>query len=380
MKIAAFVTCCLIITSNFSVVSAAGSDRSAEEQAVYEWFCKAQRDNGLLERVESVDMCGLYQMALTAMVFTLYGDYNRAEKVFNFYNSKLKEEFAGASASERGFIAFHHADGTPYYDTNRWMADNAWLLMAINYYRSATGSRKYDNMAGEIARWIEDLQDKKGKEYFRQNDLGIWGGFKGEGTATGRFIEYKSTEGCIEAYVALYPYKSKKKLRQEIKKWIDSMYVPQEERLKIGTAVNSTDSELQTRAYLAFLDSSEYPLDYIEKNFKLEVKSEETGKSITGFTYTLEDYAKGRLKIAPTLGVIVAYYVSGDREKGDFYLAEIEKALRESQFYPDTMGMPVVANKTRYPFDPNDVYNISAYPSAWYLFAKRGFNPFQRFR
>lgn len=347
------------------------------ENTVYQWFCKAQRDNGLLESAEGVDMCGLYQMSLAAMVFTLYGDYNRAEKIFDFYNSKLKEEFTGSGAGERGFIMFHHANGKPYYDTNRWLGDNAWFLMALNYYRSATGSDKYDNMAGMLVQWIEDLQDKKGKEYFRENDLGIWGGF--EGAVNGKFMGYKSTEGCIDAYVALYPYRDKKELQKEIRKWTDSMYVPQEKRLKIGTTVNATDSEMQAWAYLAFLDPSKYSLDYLEKNFKLQVKSEATGEYITGFAYMPEDYANGRLEIAPTLAVILAYYVSGDAKKGDFYLTEIEKALVKSRFYPGAMGMPAVANKTRYPSDPTDVYNISVYTSAWYLFAKKRFNPMQEF-
>lgn len=38
-------------------------------------------------------------------------------------------------------------------------------------------------------------------------------------------------------------------------------------------------------------------------------------------------------------------------KKADFYLKEMEKLLIKSRFYPSTMGMPEVANKSRYPND-----------------------------
>jgi hypothetical protein len=232
-------------------------------------------------------------------------------------------------------------------------------------------------MANEIAQWISDLQDKKGKEYFKEGDLGIWGGF--EGAINGKFMGYKSTEGCIDAYVALNPYKDKKQLQSEIKQWIDSMYLPAEKRLKIGTTVTDTDSEMHAWAYLAFRDKVKYPMSFIEKNYELTVKNEANGKLTTGFAYIPEDMIIKRLDMAPTLAVVLAYYIAGEEKKGDYYFKEAEKNLIVSRFYPGTMGMPGVASKTRYPSDPSDLYNISVYTSAWYLFVKNKFNPFQQF-
>ena len=376
-KIISFIVCGLMFC-NISMAKAVDLLMTDKEAAVYQWFCKAQRDNGLLQAAEGVDICSTYQIALAAMVFTLYGDYDRAEKIFDFYNGKMTEEFSGESVAKRGFVQFHNPkNGIPDYNSYRWLGDNSWLLMAINYYRSKTRNTKYDKMARAIVEWIDDMQDKKGKELYENNDLGIWYGFTGKGD---KRLHAKSTEGNVDAYAALYPYADKKGLRRDIKRFIDSMYVSREKRLKIGTTVSSCDSELHAWAYLAFLDDSKYPMDFFEENYKLTVTAEATNKEVTGFAYMPEGHLLGRLTIVCTFEIILPYYLSGDEEKGDYYLKEMEKTMVESKLYPGTKGFPELANKTRWPADPSDVYNVVIHPSAWYLFVKKRFNPFQEFQ
>jgi len=343
-----------------------------KERAVYEWLCRAQRPNGLLQGTEGVDILSLYEMACAAMAYTLYGEYDRAARIFDYYQGVLPSEFSGPSVAARGFIQHRTPEGTPLYESYRWLGDNSWLLVAINFYRTRTGSTNYDGMAQTIAEWIDDMQDKEGKELYESGDLGIWYGYNGYGNSR---LHAKSTEGNLDAYVALQAYPDKHTLAEEILQFIDTMYVTNEHRLKIGPPDPRTDSELHAWAYATFLDEERYPLSFFEDNYRITVTSDVNGVVLSGFAYMPESVEIGRMGNAPTLEIIAAYHLAGDTRRGDYYLSEIEKIMLDSVAYPGTKGFACRANKTQWPDNPSDVYRIAVFPSAWYLFVRKRFNP-----
>ncbi|MBN2189594.1 MAG: hypothetical protein JW728_00080 [Candidatus Aureabacteria bacterium] len=350
----------------------------SREQSVYEWFCLSQGENGLFQSAEGVDICSTYQLSTAAMVFTLYGDYDRAGKIFDYFLSKQAKEFSAPSITQRGFLQMRHpSSGEADWNSYRWVGDNSWLLMALNFYKSRTGSRKYDSMMKAIADWLCDMRDKEGNEIYETGDFGLWYGFTGDGRT---MLRAKSSEGNLDAYAALAPFKDKAGARAEIKKFLDSMYVAGDRRIKIGTTVSTTDSELQAWAYLVFGDENKYPLEFLEKNYRLTVTSEATGEEITGFSYMPEDHMEGRLELSCTIEIVSAFQAMGDKKREKYYLSETEKAMIESRYHPGTYGLPGLANKSRWPNDPTDMRGVNVHSSAWYLFVKKGFNPFSEFK
>ncbi|MCK9554814.1 hypothetical protein M0R36_03225 [bacterium] len=349
-----------------------------KEKSVYEWFCSAQNENGLFQGAEGVDICSTYQLSTAAMVFTLYGDYERAGKIFDYFLNKKAEEFSGPGITQRGFLQMRRpSSGEADWNSYRWVGDNSWLLMALNFYKSETGERQYDDMMKAIADWLGDMQDKEGNEIYETGDFGLWYGFTGDGRT---MLRAKSSEGNLDAYAALAPFEDKASVRNEIKEFLDSMYIPGEKRIRIGTTVSETDSELQAWAYLVFLDADKYPLEFFEKNYKLSVTADASGKEMAGFAYMPQDYTEGRLELSCTIEIVSAFQAMGDKKREKYYLAETEKAIMESRYYPGTRGLPGVANQSRWPDDPTDMTGINVHSSAWYLFVRKGFNPFSEFK
>lgn len=130
---------------------------SATELALFNWFDGQQLPNGLLASVEGEELISLYDNALAAMVFMLREDFERAERIFDFFKGRIETELTSGVG---GFYQFRNPSGTP--TGSRWMGDNAWLLIALNNYEDLTGSLEYDELAVEIADWLIDLQDTDG--------------------------------------------------------------------------------------------------------------------------------------------------------------------------------------------------------------------------
>jgi len=63
---------------------------SLKIDSVYSWVCNMQMENGLLKSSEGGRLVSLYDNSLAALVFTAYGDFSRAEKIFDFFNGRLE--------------------------------------------------------------------------------------------------------------------------------------------------------------------------------------------------------------------------------------------------------------------------------------------------
>ena len=63
-------------------------DKSSE--MVYGWLKSLQLPNGLLESAEDSNFVSTYDNSLAATAFSYKGDFERAEKIFDFFNKNLR--------------------------------------------------------------------------------------------------------------------------------------------------------------------------------------------------------------------------------------------------------------------------------------------------
>ncbi|NNF19169.1 MAG: hypothetical protein HKN61_05290, partial [Flavobacteriaceae bacterium] len=157
------------------------------QRKVLSWVQSMQHSNGLLESAEYTDFVSLYDNSLAAILFINTGDVNRAEHIFDYFNERLETEFKAGSGG------FYQSRGVSGLRSERiWMGDNAWLLIALNYYEQQTGNNTYNAMQQALEDWLRQSQDADG---------GIRGGYNDDGTPI-----HKVTEGVLMAYHAVKGY------------------------------------------------------------------------------------------------------------------------------------------------------------------------------
>jgi len=171
---------------NISDALSADTNSTNYPTEVYEWLILQQAATGILGNQENEFFAGLYPNALAAICYIHQGDVERAERVFSFFESYLDSV---ARQPPGGFCQFWDAQsGQPHLDSDRWIGDNAWLLIALNYYYCTTANDTFAEMRQTIAQWLISLQDSDG---------GIWAGFNQNG-----LMDWKSTEGNLDCYAA----------------------------------------------------------------------------------------------------------------------------------------------------------------------------------
>lgn len=331
---------------------------SQNETQIFTWFNKQQLPNGLLESVENGGIVSLYDNALAAMVFMLQGDFSRAEQIFDYFDSQIDTELTNGVG---GFSQFRDQNGNPSY--HRWMGDNAWLLIALNNYKQRTGLNTYNTLALELTDWLMDLQDADG---------GLFAGYG----ADDQLLNYKVTEGNIDAFNAVDGY--------------DTFHSKMLNYLKTNRWRPTTKSLVawpENPAYLYALDL--HPWSYcIFEDFPIQTlitaerfKTTQTaanGQQVTGYCF---DEDKDTVWTEGTGQMALALGLAGMNQQKDFYLAELEKVITESNNLSNAKGIPYATNiGTVYGSGP--LWNgadthISISGGAWYLFAKFNFNPFE---
>jgi hypothetical protein len=99
---------------------------------VYNWLKARQNAAGLLPSAEYGTAVSLYDNALAALAFCLMDDPDRTAKIFTYFENRRSIEITGPKG---GFFQFRSPDGTNTWG-DRWLGDNAWLLIALNQYRA----------------------------------------------------------------------------------------------------------------------------------------------------------------------------------------------------------------------------------------------------
>lgn len=292
--------------------------------SVYSWLSNMQQPNGLLLSSEGGMYVSLYDNALAALAFTSYGDFNKAERIFDFFDSRLESELL---KSPGGFGQMRTADGIPVDNRpHRWLGDNAWLLIALNNYHHLANSTKYQNLTLALTGWIISLQDADG---------GLWGGYD----ASGNKIS-KVTEGNIDAFNAIPGYTG---FHHQLLTFFKNVCWDQTDRLLIAWADNPKYRyalDLHSWGYCIFED---FPTDILTKanRFLTTQKSTLTQKSIHGYCF---DEDRDVVWLEGTGQMVVAFEKAQKENEAQNYLQEMKKNLVQSSFYPKSYALPYSAN------------------------------------
>jgi hypothetical protein len=87
------------------------------------------------------------------MAFIHQGNIDAAKRIFDFFQSRITNPFPGFRQ------AWDPCNGQPINDPNNpyWEGDNAFLLLALNYYAQVTSSYgSYDNLANALRGWLTE--------------------------------------------------------------------------------------------------------------------------------------------------------------------------------------------------------------------------------
>lgn len=329
--------------------------------SVYNWFVHMQSENGLLLSSEGGRNVSLYDNALSALVFTSYGDFEKAEKIFDFFESRLESEML---VSPGGFGQMRRINGIPVDNRpRRWMGDNAWLLIALNNYHDKTGTNKYHKLAGALADWIISLQD---------GDGGIWGGFQANGDRIS-----KIAEGNIDAFNAISGYTS---FHKKLLNYLEEVRWDEINQILIAWVDNPKHEyalDLHSWGYCIFEDFPKEVLQDADR-FITTKKSTLTNEMITGYCF---DEDKDVVWIEGTGQMAVAFHTANIEDEAEKYLAEMRKNLAPSTLFENTFAFPYAANfGTSY--GVSNLWtgvdtSLCVSSTAWYLFAMLRFDPLE---
>lgn len=327
--------------------------------SVYNWVCNMQQPNGLLLSSEGGRYISLYDNALAALLFTSYGDFDRAEKIFDFFNDRLESEML---KSPGGFVQMRLADGIPAENQlRRWLGDNAWLLIALNNYHFQANNYKYQTLATALTNWIISLQDSDG---------GLWGGWESNGARIS-----KIAEGNLDAFNAISGYTEfHQKLLVHFKnvRWDadDMMLIAWADYPKYKYAL-----DLHSWGYCIF---ENFPTDILTKagRFLTTQKSTATSVNITGYCF---DEDRDVVWLEGTGQMAVAFTKANRDSQAQKYLQEMKKNLVRSHSFPDSYGLPYTVNFGSSYADDILWQGVDVNPAisstVWYLFGMLKFDP-----
>ena len=387
-----------VLTTDLTAVKkeSQGLKRSAL-QNMYRWLKTHQVHNtGLVTSFEGdkflENWAFTYDQSLSAQVFTLFGDYERARKILDFYKhraEKVNGGFVNAYEAGRGNVNEYVVHCGP----------NIWLGIAVLQYTNKSQDTQYLDLAQSIADWAIAIQ-KQDKEF------GIRGGPQ---------VSWFSTEHNLDAYALfnmLHITTGQRRYQlaaQRSLKWLRTHAYngaePPINRGK-GDATIATDTfswsicSLGPQVLLQDGMDPEQIIKYAEDNCAVTVqyqRPEGETVSIRGFDFSKYTHLPRGGIVSPewTAQMIVAYQVMADyffrknapakadfyRQKSNFYLNELSKMLICS---PSKTGQgegclpyATAANSdTGHGWrTPKGNRTGSLAATAYTIFASRGYNP-----
>lgn len=327
------------------------ADTETHARGAYEWLKAQQQPTGLVRNMTDDPFFGLYAGALTAFCYIRQGDVERAEKMFDYLDAWRRKKW-GAEPRLRGFPQGWNADtGEGDEQSDRWLGDNAWLLMALNFHRARTGSDKYRELRDALADWIVGLQDTDG---------GIFGGFKTSGP-----MRFKSTEGNLDAYAALI---DRPEARARVRAWLlDHMWVPEEKRFRTGSTMDETALDCVAWAVSALGREFAECLPYAVTHYRYDLPMNGTDGIAVGFG---DMPGKRHVWFEGTGEMIVAYKAAGQLEEAEKWIAHMDAVAVTGT--DGQVGWPYYNTS---PVEPGTSKGFFSPSATWYLLGVWGLNP-----
>ena len=329
---------------------------SLDARNTFNWIDRMQYPNGLMQSAEGTDFVSLYDNALAALTYIGIGDFQKAERIFDYFNRRIDSELR---AGQQGFYQLRNGLGVE--KRVRWLGDNAWLLIALNNYAEYSGNNKYERLTRELERWIRSLQDEDG---------GLWGGYKDDGTRI-----HKITEGMITAYNAVSGYDS---FHQGILNYLKENRWDKSEGLLVAWPDNDSyyyALDLHSLGYMAFEDFPLNALDAADRHQTTKMATV-SGEKIFGYCF---DEDLDVIWLEGTAQVALAYRTAGQVQTAQTLHAELKKAAIRYQGSDRFSGIPYTTNKgTSYGAEPlweHADLKPALSSTSWYLFNELKMDP-----
>jgi hypothetical protein len=331
-----------------------------------------------------------FNNAVTAMAFILSGEKERAERILDFYvnrtdttNQILNYQNFFYNNEARGF--FQNIDLTNSYTpfiSDRWMGDNAWLLLAYKFYEQEYGFANkpgYENVTTLLKNLLIDfyIEDPSGHGGFVRHGW-RWGPRNSPNPVNDYELHLTDSlgnpigheEGNIDAYAALKLCGENEKAEM-IKEWID---------YRMNQLGNSPGLPLDLFSWrsLAFIHEGLYYklLVNVPENdpgFKKTVTF--NGREATGF-FSFDNPSVQNVWLDGTGHMVCAFFAAGNEERGNFYLSQLDSFLINRNINnSNSLALPYTADQTG-GYDWVDITKGFSSSCAWYIFAQHGFNPF----
>ena len=96
-----------------------------------------------------------YDQALVAQAYTIFGDIERAQGIFNFFDRRIKQ-----NSKFNGFVNAYYANSGDVAEYMIHSGPNIWLGIAVLQYTKATDDSRYLPIAIKIADWLISIQDQ----------------------------------------------------------------------------------------------------------------------------------------------------------------------------------------------------------------------------
>jgi len=322
-----------------------------------DFLTSLQLSNGLVPSIEGGTVISTYDQALAIIAFCISGEVDAAEKVLDYFESIRVSELEQGLG---GFYQFRSPTGTP--TGNRWMGDNAWLLLAVQIYHRTInhGILKYGALQGSLHFWLASLEDPYGD--------GLYGGYRENGDTI-----HKITEGNIDAFAALTSIEVCASILRHLEK---DKWDPVDGNLMAWPTNNDYKFALDcnTWSYCGFPAYPESARTGLDK-FQLTTTSAVTGETITGYCF---DEDQDALWFEGTAQVALMHWVASDATAANEVLTELRKGWITSA--SGHQGLPYTANHGT-SYGAGELWaTASTDPcvssTAWYLMASHRFNPF----
>ncbi|MCB4756058.1 MAG: hypothetical protein LHV69_03345 [Elusimicrobia bacterium] len=351
------------------------SPRQPDVNKVYQGLVVKQEPSGLVRSYDALPQSVTYDNAIAAMNFTYRKDLYKAQAVFNVYKAKY-----GVGG---GFAGFHDeydvtAPGV-ILDADRLAGPNAWMLLALEHYRSVTSSTTYDAMMNGIASWL--------KNNLQSGDGGVQFGYVNNVLQTSKSTEHNfDCYAAFKAYARIFGDTQFDTAANNVLTWLTTNnkgWNAAEGRFNVGTDPGgNADPRKALDAYSwAPLALSGYSslLPLAEVDFSTHHVCDRTGVDVTGFDFVPPASVtpdKVAVWLEGTGQMALAYLVSGSTLSWRYYLQEIEKAVSPNS--PTSQGIPYATNAgTGFGGFTMDSLHPAVSAMGWYLFANNQFNPFK---
>ncbi|MDD5066428.1 MAG: carbohydrate binding domain-containing protein [bacterium] len=348
--------------------------KESNTDRLYQWFVRSQGRNGLVPSGEGKEYCFTYDEALSAMVFTLFGDLRRAETVFDFFKNIIQEQERCGKFS--GFADMYEMNGN-VGGASRAAGPNAWLLLAVNHYTQVTGNKQYLQMAETLAEWLASLEGIEG---------GITGGYDEKGKAFG-WISTEHNLDCYAGFRDLYLLTGEEKFLRMSKRILSNLenflWFKQEKRFFNGAMDANYATDVSSWAVCSLGKEYSACLDFAVSKSLTTQRYEKNNAEVRGFdfgaTYWESHYPdKDSVWLEGTGQMVLAFYIAGRNKEADLYLKEMAKTVTPSEVHKGTKALPYATNPgtpagSGWIMGPEPLCVSS---TAWYLFCLKKFNPF----